>query len=1499
VYDHERPTSRSENGESQIQYADDTSFAQPTRHLTDWFLLFRRTPVNREALESFKDLATLPHVKNNFHFSARYELYGYLEPNNRTEHPPIRIVLRDLKVWSIDRSDATRGIRIHTHHAMYHLKSPRQTQLTVNEGVADLHEDALYSNMNHVHMPVRAMCGLVYNMLDIFGHGANQNYYTRYHTGKTPAQVYELLTPSEEQLEQYPDISKVPFHMALLRQCASFVREHILQCHRLVTAECPFVQGLDVMAAEYKDARKMKHRWAMETLNWEKIALEAEDRSGRDPSGKRREGAPPCNPNKVLDLEREGTENHSAAAADETSATTAVITSGVSATAAASTLDDDDDAADNEIGAPMDDNVDIPSLPNSKVSKQHHPKRRLPLSGRTSSSSSPSEKRNSITSVNIGDKGSRKPKSKHRFLDDDDDDEDEAGSGQASVAELDRKRPPIPFEDDSKPAADDEENLEAPFSKRPQAETFNQHDPPPILTVTLGDMAGPAAGPLEVTFVDMKSQQREQLKGTIQETLDKYIDETQKGIAATKGVDFILEIVNSSKPFLSLDVCVLCVEILARSTKAVRMLLFKTKSKFGIDEASVAGRCIFIRWLNKALVLLQEERGPKPRGQASITTVEEDVILGVMDLILAMNDILGFKNRVELLKAKFGIDWIDCAETSIAVARRLNYTRVRKKAEEVQEFLLNLKPEEPKKKKSTAAATSVAAAAGTAASALAVTDAIKAARAQTKSTTSASTSGAAVTATKKAAAASPKPKKKKMLMADLMAKARLNAKLAAPVAEAGSTAEQDSIYADTSKKLYVDSRKLPSSPPGHSSSWKSSSAGASPGGGWNSASKTSASSEGGSGWGKASPKQGGESPAGSGWGAKKDQSGMSSGGGWKSASSAEAGSGSGWKSSSENLSASGWGSAANKEKLSSWGSTSSSPAKASGSEAAKASSPATSGWGSAANKERTSSWGSAANKERSSSWGSAANKEKTSSWDSSSKPADGASGESGKDDSQSNNKGGWGVDKPASSWGASSSNDDGLKLAASREASKTNQEKPASDWGGGGSSTDKPKSSLGASSTNNSSGGGWGKATSNDDIYSAATASNALSGNGDKAVAGEKSNGWGAARPASSGGWGGSSGSAKPVSSSMGDSNASAKQSGGWGGGASSAPASLAPPSDSMGRGRGRGRGRGLSNKPAWMTQGQQPAGSSSVSGTNTSATAVERDVATKPAQQPAASTTTPAAAPTRAEPVRQAPAPIRAEPVRQAPIRAEPVRQAPIRAEPVRQAPAPIRAEPVRQAPAPIRAEPVRQAPAPIRAEPVRQAPVRAGRGRGLSNKPAWMTQKEQQQGLGASTVTGAPITSTSPSQNVKASGPEPIAAKYAPPTSSVNTDRRPNGTVPVGRGRGVSNQPAWMTKGAAGACASSQAGPSGTGESGVRRDPYDAPADRDAKRRRTEDGRDNRDRSHSSSRGGGRDDRHGDHRDRGGRHVEGDRSGASDRPPVPQATGRGYDTSTRGYQK
>ncbi|EJK72274.1 hypothetical protein THAOC_06205, partial [Thalassiosira oceanica] len=64
--------------------------------------------------------------------------------------------------------------------------------------------------------------------------------------------------------------------------------------------------------------------------------------------------------------------------------------------------------------------------------------------------------------------------------------------------------------------------------------------------------------------------------------------------------------------------------------------------------------------------------------------------------------------------------------------------------------------------------------------------------------------------------------------------------------------------------------------------------------------------------------------------------------------------------------------------------------------------------------------------------------------------------------------------------------------------------------------------------------------------------------------------------------------------------------------------------------------------------------------------------------------------------------------------------------------------------------------------------ASVSAGRGRGLergrgvSNKPAWMTAREREATGGASTVPAVTITSR-----------------------------------PVGRGRGVSNLPAWMAKG------------------------------------------------------------------------------------------------------
>jgi len=71
---------------------------------------------------------------------------------------------------------------------------------------------------------------------------------------------------------------------------------------------------------------------------------------------------------------------------------------------------------------------------------------------------------------------------------------------------------------------------------------------------------------------------------------------------------------------------------------------------------------------------------------------------------------------------------------------------------------------------------------------------------------------------------------------------------------------------------------------------------------------------------------------------------------------------------------------------------------------------------------------------------------------------------------------------------------------------------------------------------------------------------------------------------------------------------------------------------------------------------------------------------------------------------------------------------------------------------------------------------PIPVGRGRGVSNQPAWMTRKDS-----------GNVSSKEPASDVSGS-------------RSPNWDTAPlsigPGSVPVGRGRGVSNQPAWMTK-------------------------------------------------------------------------------------------------------
>jgi hypothetical protein len=77
-------------------------YDDPHHNLMDWYLLKRgKSPK--------KPLAPLPDGS----FTQSYELRGALEPvKGLTKHPPILVVVKDLKGWSLDRSEETWGIWI-------------------------------------------------------------------------------------------------------------------------------------------------------------------------------------------------------------------------------------------------------------------------------------------------------------------------------------------------------------------------------------------------------------------------------------------------------------------------------------------------------------------------------------------------------------------------------------------------------------------------------------------------------------------------------------------------------------------------------------------------------------------------------------------------------------------------------------------------------------------------------------------------------------------------------------------------------------------------------------------------------------------------------------------------------------------------------------------------------------------------------------------------------------------------------------------------------------------------------------------------------------------------------------------------------------------------------------------------------------------------------------------------------------------------------------------
>lgn len=269
---------------------------QAYRTLHNWFLAdSRQVRASR---------ITLP--CNQGKFTLHVCLHGLLEPRingGSTEKDCIKVVIRRLRYWVMDCSRSTRGIWVFSGN-WYKLKQPDKTPVLLPDGRRISQEE--------VHLRMRAVFGLFSNVADMLmelkaGEGLSfVNYLSSFHKNKTPEQSYEALRPSEEQIEEHPDLHKEPFDMDLLKRESRMIRSNLRDLDQhFLTIQSPFMRGLCRMEKDFHEAEKRAEHWAMGPYNYLHSAEKSEARSLQLPWGDPLPNTPTTlpSPNRLLELD--------------------------------------------------------------------------------------------------------------------------------------------------------------------------------------------------------------------------------------------------------------------------------------------------------------------------------------------------------------------------------------------------------------------------------------------------------------------------------------------------------------------------------------------------------------------------------------------------------------------------------------------------------------------------------------------------------------------------------------------------------------------------------------------------------------------------------------------------------------------------------------------------------------------------------------------------------------------------------------------------------------------------------------------------------------------------------------------------------------------------------------------------------------------------------------------------------------------------------------------
>jgi len=206
-------------------------------------------------------------------------LYGNLESNNNSEKLVCAVKIDALKAWCFDRHYQDRGIWVLTKFAWYKLKKPCDKLITQSDG-EQISQEIL-------HLPLRAKCGLLSNILDLMSnsYGILNAENVTYHANRTLEMSYKMFLLDEEEQKQDPTLCKDSFDIFLLQRHPKFVKTQFKGVDTKFSNNSSVMKGLTALSKELSDAIKKKEHWATDEIDYRKSAEMAEERSSRYPWG--------------------------------------------------------------------------------------------------------------------------------------------------------------------------------------------------------------------------------------------------------------------------------------------------------------------------------------------------------------------------------------------------------------------------------------------------------------------------------------------------------------------------------------------------------------------------------------------------------------------------------------------------------------------------------------------------------------------------------------------------------------------------------------------------------------------------------------------------------------------------------------------------------------------------------------------------------------------------------------------------------------------------------------------------------------------------------------------------------------------------------------------------------------------------------------------------------------------------------------------------------------